>query len=134
MRTSLPHDENELLSQESITISIRIDEISDEEKETINKQANPKIGAGEALGFESISFYPNPNNGLLNLNFTTTDIAPVKVVLYDNLGNTVYFEERTLADGSYQNRIDIADQPNGSYYLQIIQGNKSYSKKIIKNS
>jgi len=132
-RDHLEEELEKLRFKESIVINIRIDEISAEEKATLNQQANPKLGNENNLSFEHISFYPNPNNGLLNLNFGTSEAGMVKIVLYDAKGNTVYLEERTLTDNKYQNTIDISDQPNGAYYLQIMQGGKTYSKKIIKN-
>lgn len=132
-RMRLEEELEKLRFNESVVISIRIDEITAEEKASLNKQANPKLGNENNLSFEHISFYPNPNNGLLNLNFGTAEASMVKIVLYDAKGNTVYLEERTLTDNKYQNTIDISDQPNGAYYLQIIQGGKTYSKKIIKN-
>lgn len=133
-RERLEEELGRIRSNESIHINIRIDEITTEEQQSINKNANPKLETTNSLSFDQISFYPNPSNGLLNLNFTTSETSPVKIVLYNASGNTVYLEERSLTDGKYINTIDIADQPNGSYYLQIIQGNKSYSKKVIKNN
>jgi Secretion system C-terminal sorting domain len=100
--------------------------------ESVNANASPKIKSDNDLVIEQISFYPNPNEGLLNLNFTTQDKAPIKVFIYDTLGNVVYAEEVNQFSGSYKNQIDISAQPVGSYFLQIVQGQKTYSKKIAK--
>jgi membrane-associated protease RseP (regulator of RpoE activity) len=118
--------------KEAMRITIRISEITHSDLESVNANAIPKIKSDNDLAIEQISFYPNPNEGLLNLNFTTLDKAPIKVFIYDTLGNVVYAEEVNQFIGSYKNQIDISAQPVGSYFLQIVQGQKTYSKKIAK--
>ncbi|MBL0314730.1 MAG: PDZ domain-containing protein [Flavobacteriales bacterium] len=118
--------------REIIIVQIRIAEISPEEAAEVNKNAEPKLRTQNDLALEQISFYPNPNDGILNLNFVTTEKQPIKVVLYNGTGEMVYLEERSGFDGNYNKTIDISDEPNGTYYLQIMQNGKSYSKKIVK--
>lgn len=118
--------------RETIIVQIRIAEISAEEAAEVNKNAEPKLRTQNDLALEQISFYPNPNDGILNLNFVTTEKQPIKVVLYNGIGEMVYLEERSGFDGNYNKTIDISDEPNGTYYLQIMQNGKSYSKKIVK--
>lgn len=129
-------DEIERLHEhrESFTINIQIAEITAEEATSINKTASPKLSLSNDLMLDQISFFPNPNNGILNLNFKTSEKKSVKVLLYSGSGEIIYLEERSNFDGNYSKTIDISNEPNGSYYLQIIQNGKSYSKKIIKGA
>lgn len=119
-------------NRETIIVKIQIAEITAEEAAEVNKNANPKLSTANNLALEQISFFPNPNEGILNLTFMTSDKKPVKIVLYNGLGEMVYLEERSNFDGNYNKTIDISDEPNGTYYLQIMQDGKSYSKKIVK--
>ncbi len=118
--------------KETVIIKIQIADISKEELDEVNKKALPKLEIDNDLSIEQISFYPNPSDGILNLNFVTTSQKPVKVVLYSSRGEVVYLEERSSFDGKYNKTIDISREPNGTYYLQIMQDGKSYSKKIVK--
>lgn len=118
--------------RETIIIRIRIEDISSEELQAVNENASPKLSTANDLAIDEISFFPNPGDGLINLSFTTQDHSDVKIVVFDSKGNTVYTEDRKEFDGNYKNTIDISTQPNGTYYLQITQGTKSYSKKIVK--
>ncbi len=129
-------DEIERLHENSerISIKIQIAEINPEEAANVNKTATPKLSLSNDLAIDEISFFPNPNNGILNLNFKTTEKKAVKVLLYSSRGDIIYLEERSNFDGNYSKTIDISNEPNGSYYLQIVQNGKSYSKKIIKGS
>lgn len=118
--------------RETIVIKIRIEDITTEELQTVNENATPKLSTANDLAIDEISFFPNPGDGLINLSFSTQDHSDIQIMVFDSKGNTVYTEDRKEFDGNYKNTIDISTQPNGTYYLQIIQGSKSYSKKIIK--
>ncbi len=116
----------------SVIIKIRIEEVTAEELATVNKTAQPKLSTANDLAIDEISFFPNPGDGVVNLSFSTADRNDVTVVVYDADGNKVYTEMKKNFDGTYKNMIDISAQPNGTYFLQILQGEKSYSKKIVK--
>ena len=118
--------------RESITISIELMDITPTEKENLNKNIQTPISGTNDLLFERISFFPNPNNGVLNLNFQPKQQGDVTIIIYDTNGAQVYYEFLSGTFGNYSNVIDLQDQPNGSYYLQIIQNGKSFSKKIVK--
>jgi len=119
-------------NKEIITIKIQISEITEEDAQKLNEEAKAKIETTNTLIPDQISFFPNPGDGILNLKFNTQENKPVKITLYNSEGEIVYLEERASFDGNYNNTIDISDEPNGAYYLQILQNGKSYSKKIIK--
>ncbi|MBL7941452.1 MAG: PDZ domain-containing protein [Flavobacteriales bacterium] len=119
-------------NKSTMTISIEIESISSEELARINEKASPKLETKNDLQLESISFYPNPNDGILNLTFNLTTAGDLSVVMYDSNGSKVYMEERRNFSGVYNNTIDISEHADGTYYLQIKQGDKSYSKKIVK--
>ncbi|MDZ4750012.1 MAG: PDZ domain-containing protein [Flavobacteriales bacterium] len=118
--------------REMIIIKIEIDNITAQEADMANEKASPKIEIDNDLVFEQITFFPNPGNGIVNLNFNLMSNGNLSVVLYDSKGNKVYMEERGAFTGAYTNVIDISEKADGTYYLQIMQGGKSYSKKVVK--
>lgn len=117
----------------SVSIKISIAEIEESDKTKVNTNATPKLENKNDLEFDEISFFPNPGNGLINLQFRTPSTEKVKIMIFDAEGAIIFMEERSFINEQYKKAIDISDQPNGVYYLQIIQGNKSYSKKLIKS-
>lgn len=69
------------------------------------------------------SLYPNPTNGLLNINSTLT-ISEISV--YNNLGQLLFASEKT-------NHVDISALSEGIYFVKIKDENgQSETKKIIK--
>lgn len=78
-----------------------------------------------------LSYYPNPSNGVFNLTFSLEKKGEVSVKVVDILGNEVYREKILDFDGRYDNKIDLSGKDKGIYVLQIIQGKKTLSRKIL---
>ena len=124
---------NELRDSNSDKISITIDivEITAEEAKAVNANANPKLNIDNTLKFETISFFPNPNNGIINLAFKLADEGEINIVIFDSKGHQV-FSEIVSGLKNYNNTIDISAHSNGSYFMQISQNGKTFSRKIVK--
>ena len=70
-----------------------------------------------------ISIYPNPTSDMLNIDGNYTQL---KVVIYNVLG-------KEILNKSIINNIDISHLDNGVYILQLLDGLKLITRKIIKN-
>ncbi|MCB2194501.1 MAG: T9SS type A sorting domain-containing protein [Bacteroidetes bacterium] len=75
---------------------------------------------------EGISIYPNPTNGIMEVQFTDDKFYSVKVF---NLLGEVIFEKQNI---SKSETINISDRINGIYIVTIESGNKIISRKIMK--
>jgi molybdopterin-binding protein len=131
-REGLEQELDRIRERETMFIRIEIDDISAEEAASVNKNASPKLATENNLEMGTISLFPNPSSGLINLNFNLSSTGNLSVILYDANGNKVFIEERSNFSGNYNNQIDISGQSDGTYYLQITQGGKTFSKKIVK--
>ena len=132
-------EELELLFQEegeTMDISIVIADITKEELDRINENAEITLRAENDLELEAFSFFPNPTLGEINLAFTAPSVEAqqLEIRLYDQAGNSVYRESQSGFTGRYEGVIDISTQASGTYYLQLVCGDKSYSRKVIKKS
>ena len=132
-------EELEFLLQEegeTMDISIVIADITEEELARINENAEITLRAENDLELDAISFFPNPTLGEINLAFTapSAETQQLEIRLYDQAGNSVYRESSSGFTGRYEGVIDIATEASGTYYLQIVCGDKSYSRKVIKKS
>ncbi|MFI5204647.1 MAG: T9SS type A sorting domain-containing protein [Flavobacteriales bacterium] len=79
---------------------------------------------------EDISFYPNPSEGDFTLRYESKDEDPIRISVKDITGREVY-AETISAIGVIKRQIDLGNQPSGSYVLNLQQGKKSISKKLI---
>ncbi|KYG83456.1 T9SS type A sorting domain-containing protein [Roseivirga echinicomitans] len=85
----------------------------------------------EPLEIKDISFYPNPSDGRFDLDIQTTDKGPLQVKIVSPTGNVVYNKTDATGASSYNFKIDISDEREGVYILQIIQNNKTLTKRVI---
>lgn len=81
------------------------------------------------LDVRNLTFYPNFENGKININFDT-DAKKISLRILDNNGNEV-FKDFTAVNLTYNKLLDLFK--NGIYYLEIKSGNQSFIKKLIKN-
>jgi len=75
-----------------------------------------------------ISVYPNPTNGIFNVDFKKA--SSIKVV--NNLGATVYEEKIENATKGTKS-IDLTKYANGIYFIYVSDGEKSSKHKVILN-
>jgi|GEM_PF-2397635 len=84
------------------------------------------------LEVDDLKFSPNPNNGKFDLTFKTTNKKePISVKIFDLQGKEVYNETVTKFSGNYSKNIDISENGKGTYILQILQGNKAKTNKVV---
>ncbi|MGW8121711.1 T9SS type A sorting domain-containing protein [Roseivirga echinicomitans] len=97
----------------------------DKDKETVGADKM------EPLEIKDISFYPNPSDGRFDLEIETIGDGPVQVKILSPIGKVLY--DKTNDDGVFGNsfQIDISDEKEGVYILQVIQNNKTLTKRVV---
>ena len=78
-----------------------------------------------------MSIYPNPSNGVINVRFETTSNDIVKIELFDLQGRRVYRSNHTTNQSLFDEPIATGKLASGIYVLNVSQGNKSTTKRII---
>jgi hypothetical protein len=77
---------------------------------------------------ETISIYPNPNQGIFNLE---TNIDNYILNIYNMLGELVYVESNI---NSTKKLFDLSSLNNGVFFVKIVSENKSLTEKLVINS
>lgn len=124
-------EDMEMTTTEEINLSITVESISEEDMEAVNDAAAIKLSMDDDLEMQFISFFPNPTSGEFNLKFDLASDEAYKVLVYNQLGKTV-FEDIRNTSGEYNGSIDLSKLATGPYYLIISQGDSIYNRKIIK--
>jgi PKD repeat protein len=75
--------------------------------------------------------YPNPSQGLVNLVFTSTEIMPYVVSLYDVNGKLLFMEDLEDFSGTYMNQFDLTKYGSGEFFLRITNSNDEKIEKVI---
>ena len=72
----------------------------------------------------NVKIYPNPTNGVVNIQSNNAEITSVSV--YDLLGKQVFATDKLI-----DNQINLSGLNHGVYMLDVQSGNRSVIKKII---
>lgn len=92
--------------------------------------------AGGVLGVnqneygDNLVVYPNPCNGILNIEATgNTTLSDVEISVYNVLGNKIYSNQYS---NLLHESIDLSSQASGMYFINVQSGNKTSHFKVLK--
>lgn len=104
-------------------------ELSEDEQQKANE-----IGLKDEskLELEKFKLYPNPTEGLFTIEFEIKSKANTVLKVYNEEGKSVYSGKIKKSEGLYSKQIDISKEDKGIYFIRIIQGDKSVTKKVLK--
>ena len=101
------------------------------EKVTYDFCCLPEVAADQVTNQNSLTVFPNPTDGLFQLNYQSFDNQNVKVSITDISGRIIYQEEIKEFSGFLNESFDLTKYADGMYFLQVIQGEEIFSEKII---
>ncbi|WP_083478349.1 T9SS-dependent choice-of-anchor J family protein [Lacinutrix himadriensis] len=95
---------------------------------------NYYFGPSEALSiadnsFETFALYPNPSNGEINVNLSTSQ--DVNVTLYDVRGRKVFANSYNNSNATFNKTINLETVSAGLYLIQFESGSKKTTKKLV---
>ncbi|HSG67919.1 MAG TPA: T9SS type A sorting domain-containing protein [Bacteroidales bacterium] len=103
-----------------------------------------KIMKPEILGINDISpvdrfnptisqNYPNPANGITQVNVHMMQSANVRLVIHNMMGQEMMaFDQGLLPTGVHTLAFDVSGLPDGVYFYTVIAGEQTATKKMIK--
>ena len=87
------------------------------------------IGIAENAGAEAWSIYPNPSEGLFNLNYTGLNAAG-NIDVIDVTGRVVFAERTQLANGTTRS-IDLKGLSAGTYTVRLTVGSERSEQRLM---
>jgi len=83
--------------------------------------------------FNNFKVYPNPSNGIFNVEFNSRSTSNVEIKLFDIMGRNIL--KRVFKNNStmFNERINIQNISSGIYILQVKRGNEISSQKLQIN-
>ncbi len=78
-----------------------------------------------------LSVYPNPTNGIFNLNIDSKDSHNnVGINIVNAAGQIVYTENTNIVSGQNTNEIDLSEFESGLYFVKVTVGEKVYVTRV----
>lgn len=90
----------------------------------------PKQDSIIYLEFTEMTAFPNPTNGIINVNIEMTRAEEVKLTVFDAVGK-FYHEETLQGDDRYETMIDVQALPEGMYFIRAKALNRVHTLKIV---
>jgi hypothetical protein len=91
----------------------------------------PNLTSVVSISNIDVQLFPNPTTGIVNLQLGNTNLVNASVKVVNTNGQTVYANTlRTFANGTTS--IDLSNQANGVYFVQIVSDKQVITKRIIK--
>ncbi|MBD1398124.1 T9SS type A sorting domain-containing protein [Pontibacter sp. JH31] len=95
-------------------------------------QAGNKARALEQQDKE-VSIYPNPNNGVFTISFSSLDASQVDLRIINVIGNEIYHEVVKRSELHTAKTIDLTRLAKGLYYVKIeTDGYSSVRRVVVK--
>jgi hypothetical protein len=83
------------------------------------------------VNIASMNLYPNPTQGLINLNMGLTQKETVSVSVYDVQGNKLY--SKTLTGAAVNETIDMTAHSAGVYMVSVTTSKGTIRKEFVLN-
>lgn len=95
---------------------------------TINVKASL---SQESFSLQNLVIYPNPSQGKFTIELTADASTAVQLSIYDLRGRSLVKQEYDVY-GKFQKELDLSHLASGIYLLEISDGSRNLTKKIIK--
>jgi hypothetical protein len=86
---------------------------------------------GEVSALNSFNVYPNPTNGVFNIELNTSAVDAVSVTVSNVTGQQVYSTIINNANGTMTVPVDLTENAAGVYLIKVTNNGQSVSKNIV---
>lgn len=101
----------------------------DFERSLSNMTIQPKsLSVGKVAGSDLFAIYPNPSNGVININWKNGAQGEADITVTDMSGRTVL---RTQASMNQTRQLNATHLQQGIYFVKIVAGAAQHTEKIV---
>jgi len=105
--------------------------VPQEEEEKIRARNGMDMPLISNLQIRQLNVFPNPTTGIFDIQFELPDLGRASVRIFDGSGKVIYENNLGNFSGTFSDRIDIANNAKGFYFLAVNQGDQVITRKII---
>jgi hypothetical protein len=91
------------------------------------------VGVEENVADQRLRVFPNPTEGLLNVQFDAPQSGKAQIEVFNVLGERVFEATRATAAGTQREVIDMSTHSGGIYFVNITADGVRASRKVTLN-
>lgn len=92
---------------------------------------NAVVGVEEFVVRTSLGIFPNPTNGIAQLNWNSKG-GTARIEVLNALGQLVSSQSENTAAGQTQTTLNVSDLPSGVYLVNVVQAGERQTLRLIK--
>lgn len=112
-------------------MEVEMEEMTQAESRRMSNDYDVDMPIVNNLSIKKLTIAPNSNMGMFELTFELPSKGNTAINIYNTDGRNIYNYDLGSFSGAFEDQIDIAQNGEGTYFLQVQQDNKSIVKKII---
>lgn len=78
----------------------------------------------------ALAVFPVPTHGKVNIAFNAPKTEQVSIWVSNTVGQYIYKDARTLTAGPFNTIVDLSAFADGTYFMRLVIGDKTYIRKI----
>ncbi|MEL6923707.1 MAG: T9SS type A sorting domain-containing protein, partial [Bacteroidota bacterium] len=112
-------------------MDVSMEDMPEEDAKEMKEELGIDMPVVQNLQIEELNIFPNPSQGLFNLKFNLPNNEFTIIRIFDGSGKLIYTRDLGNFDGDFNAQLDLTNNPAGTYYLMVQQGELSISKKVL---
>ena len=89
------------------------------------------ISGTDDINISNLLIYPNPSDGIINIEFSSDITLDFSVSLINVIGQVVIIDKKELFSGEYVKQVDVSNYANGIYLIEVKTDSGVINKKLI---
>ena len=88
-------------------------------------------GLEDNLDEIDINLFPNPNNGVFQLEVSTMNVMDLEINVINTLGQVVFTKTSTKNSTHFKEKIDLSKSAKGVYYVRVSSNEGAITRKLV---
>ena len=118
-------------SWDTETVEVEMENVTIEEAEAMKASKGIDMPVVNNLQIEQLNIFPNPSNGIFNVQFDLPNTGFTTIRLFNSSGRLIYQYDLGEFTGNFSDRVDLTNNYRGTYFLEIRQDDLTLTKKLI---
>jgi len=112
-------------------VKVAVEDLTQQEADDMKTRYNMDMTPSNELRVNDLGLFPNPDQGAFRLQFELPEQGATSIRVYNAAGRSIYDYDLGPYSGPFSDEVDISQNGPGAYYLEITQGTKRLTKKVV---